>query len=121
MSNRSRSPRGAAVSSEADLREADLRTALAAAEAALADARRALANEREGRAADQELAAARESARRQQWLEYQHETFRDCIELAVLARGAGVSSHVVDFWYRAPAPAEPEPDPEPSPSAEAGR
>jgi hypothetical protein len=88
---------------------------LSAERAALADARRALANERECRAADQELAAARAAARRQQWLEYQHETFRDCIELAVLARGAGVSSPVVDFWYRAPAPAEPEPDPEPNP------
>jgi hypothetical protein len=134
MSDRSRSP-ARAWRTEADLDRADLasalrharevgyelsstrtelaaeRAALATAQAALATAQAALEAERACRAADQEWAAAR----RQQWMDSLRETFRDCTELAVLARGAGVSSDVVDYWYRAPAPAEPEPDPEPDP------
>jgi hypothetical protein len=87
------------------------RNALVTAQAALATAQAALEAERVCRAADQEWAAAR----RQQWMDSLRETFRDCTDLAVLARGAGVSSDLIDYWYRAPAPAEPEPDPEPDP------
>ncbi len=134
MSDRSRSP-PRVWRTEADLDRADLaaalrhgrdvgyeladartelateRAALATAQAALATARRELAYERECRAADQEWAASR----RQQWMDSLRATFRDCTNLAVLARGAGVSSDLIDYWYRAPAPAEPEPDPEPDP------
>ncbi len=111
MSDRSRSPRGAHVRTDADVREADLRAELATAQAALATAQAALEAERACRAADQDWAAER----RQQWLDSLRTTFRDCTELAVLARGAGVSSDLIDYWYRAPAPAEPEPDAEPEP------
>jgi hypothetical protein len=134
MSDRSRSP-ARAWRTEADLDRADLasalrharevgyeltnartelateRAALATAQAALATAQAALEAERVCRAADQEWAAER----RRQWLDALRTTYRDCTDLAVLARGAGVSSDLIDYWYRAPAPAEPEPDPEPDP------
>ena len=99
MPDRSRSPRGAAAPSVADLR------------AVLAEARRELAVDRERRAADQRWAAER----RQEFVDFLKRTFRDCTELAVLARGAGVSSDLIEYWYRAPAPPEPEPEAEPEP------
>jgi hypothetical protein len=135
MSDRSRSPRGAYVRTEADLREADLsaalanaievgealadaraelaaeRAAVAAARAALADARAALDAERAGRAAERNWAA--ES--RLRWLDTLRSTFRDCNKLAVLAHRAGASGDLIDYWYTAPAPAEPEPEAEPEP------
>jgi len=99
MSDRSRSPRGAVVPSEADLR-----AALAAAEAALAAERARAAAERAW-AADLRL----------RWLDTLHSTFRDANELAVLAHRAGASGDLIDYWYTAPAPAEPEPEAEPEP------
>jgi hypothetical protein len=101
MSDRSRSPRGAVVPSEADLR-----AALAAAEAALAAERARAAAERAW-AADL----------RSRWLSVLHSTFRDAHELAVLAHRAGASDDLIDYWYAAPPPpppsAEPEAEPDP--------
>ena len=97
MSDRSRSPRGAVVPSEADLR-----AALAAAEAALAA-------ERAGRAAERNWAADL----RVRWLDRLHEMANDMRELAVLARRAGASGDLVDRWYVAQPAAEPEAEPEP--------
>jgi hypothetical protein len=117
MSDRSRSP-ARARRTEADLdiaaraaEHTDAQAALAGAHAALAEARRELADERERRAADQRWAAER----RQEFVDFLRRTFRDCTEMAVLARGAGVSSDLIEYWYRAPAPPEPEPEAEPEP------
>jgi hypothetical protein len=106
MSDHSRSPRGAAVPSEADLR-----AALAAAEAALAAAEAALAAERARLATVRGWAA--ES--RISYLGALRSTYHDCTELAVLARRACASGDLIDYWYTAPAPAEPEPEAEPDP------
>jgi hypothetical protein len=111
MSDRSRSPRGAHVRTEADMSEADLRAALATAQAALATAQAALEAERVCRAADQEWAADR----RRQWLDALRTTYRECSELAVLARRAGASGDLVEYWYTARTVVEPEPEAEPEP------
>jgi hypothetical protein len=134
MSDRSRSP-ARAWRTEADLDRADLfaalrharevgyelndartelaaeRAALATAQAALATAQAALEAERECRAADQEWAAAR----RRQWLDALRTTYRECSELAVLARRAGASGDLVEYWYTARTVVEPEPEAEPEP------
>ena len=90
MPDRSRSPRGAAVPSEADLR-----AALAAAEAALA-------TERDRAARD-----------RRRYLSALYSTYEDAHMLAVLASRAGASGSLVDLWYTWKTPADPEPEAEP--------
>jgi len=141
MSDRSRSP-PRAWRTEADLDRADLAAALrhgrevgyeladvraelaaeraalateraarAAAEAALAEARRVLEAERACRAADQDQAAER----RRQWLDALRTSYRELSELAVLARRAGASGDLVEYWYTARTAVEPEPEAEPEP------
>jgi hypothetical protein len=105
MSDRSRSPARAIAARAAE--RTDAQAALADAHAALAQARRELADERERRAADQRWTA--------ELVDFLTRTFRDCTEMAVLARGAGVSSDLIEYWYRAPAPPEREPEAEPEP------
>ena len=96
MSDRSRSPRGAAAPSVADLR------------AALAEARR------------------RSAESRSRWLGALHRMYNEAHALAVLARRAGASGYLVEYWYTSRTVDEPEPEEEPepgraSPSAETGR
>ena len=104
MSDRSRSPPGAHVRADADVREADRRAALATAEAALAPAEAALATTR-----------ARASESRLSYLSALRSMYSECTELAVLARRAGASGDLVDYWCEEPAPAGAEPEAEPEP------
>ena len=106
MSDRSRSPRGAAARSEADLR-----AALAAAEAALATAQASLAAAEAAAATTR----ARASESRLSYLSALRSVYRDCTELAVLARRAGASGDLIDYWYEEPRPAGAEPEAEPEP------
>jgi hypothetical protein len=134
MSDRSRSP-PRVWRTEADLDRADLaaalrhgrevgyeladaraelaaeRAALTAARDALATAQAALEAERVCRAADQDWAARR----RRQWLDALRTTYRELSELAVLARRAGASGDLVEYWYTARTVVEPEPEAEPEP------
>jgi hypothetical protein len=135
MSDRSRSPRGAYVRTEADLDRADLRAALAHASevgAELADVRAELAAERAALAAARAALAAAEATlatergwladerrwsadSRLRWLDRLDTMHRDTHRLAVLARRAGASGDLVEYWYTARTVDEPEPEAEPEP------
>jgi hypothetical protein len=93
---RSRTPRGS-VGVAAGGEVAELRAALAAAEATLRAER------------------ARAAARDLEWLAAYRAVTDNARELAALARAAGAAGDVVDDWLPAapPAPAEPEREPEP--------
>jgi hypothetical protein len=83
--------------------EADLRIALAAAEAALAAERVRRANERDMAAWNSRL--LRDAL---------NSMTRDISELAAIAHNAGASNDLVEYWYQGPPlPSEPEAEPEP--------
>jgi hypothetical protein len=84
--------------------EPDLRTRLAAAEAALAAAEAELATTR-----------ARASESRLSYLSALNSVYRECTELAVLARRAGASGDVIDYWCEESASVGVEPEAEPEP------
>jgi hypothetical protein len=134
MSDRSRSP-ARVWRTEADLDRADLDAALRHAREVgyeLADARTELAAERAALAAARGALAAAEAAlatararlaeeqdwavqHRVRWLEHLHTMHREAHRLAVLARGAGASGDLVEYWYTWHTVDEPEPEAEPQP------